>query len=70
MGTRRAADDQIVVGADPVANDKLHEQRPVDPTTTAVTDVFRDRLVADFGEPQPGGQVAIVTEAAFPAEQQ
>jgi hypothetical protein len=65
-----ASDDQAVMVGNPVTRNELHEQRTVQAAITAVIDIFRRRLVAEFGEAQARGQLAIVAETPLAIEQQ
>jgi len=58
------------VGSDPVTGDELEEQGAIETAAAAIVDVLGRRLVAQLGEPQPGGELAIMAEAPFAVEQQ
>ncbi len=68
--TGRPGDDQIIARGNPVTRDQLHEQCAVKTAGAAIVDVFGCRVVAQLGEAQAGGQLAVVPEAPFPVEQQ
>lgn|GEM_PF-1269916 len=58
------------MGSDPVTGDELEEQGAIETAAAAIVDVLGRRLVAQLGEPQPGGELAIMAEAPFAVEQQ
>ena len=62
----RAADRQIVVRVDPVAGDELLEQRAIEPARSAVIDILDERLLAQPGIAQSGGELLVVPIASSP----
>jgi hypothetical protein len=65
-----AAEDDVVVGVDPIAGDKALEQRPVEIADNAVVDILDGGLVPQLGVSQPRGQALVVAVAALAVEQQ
>ena len=58
------------MSGDPVAGDELGEEPSVELAATAIIDVLGRCLMAQLGEAQARGELAIVPEAPFPVEQQ
>jgi hypothetical protein len=67
---RGPADSEIVVSADPVATEQLHEERTVEAAFAAIIDIFRGGLMTKLGEPETRWKLAVVTRTPFPLEQQ
>ena len=65
----RAADGQIVVGVDLVAGDELLEQQAIEAARGAVIDILDQRLLAQPGIAQPGGEFPVVPIGHLPIEQ-
>ena len=66
----RTADDQVVVHVDPVAGDELLEERAIEAARGAVVDVLDQRLLAQLGMAQPGGEFFVVPVGHLPVEQE
>ena len=66
----RAAQDQILVGVDPVAVGELLEQRAIEAARGAVIDILDDGLMAQPGIAQPGEQALVAAIADLAIEQQ
>ena len=52
----RPGDQQILVPLDPLATCQLLEQAAIEAAGGAMIDILRGRLLAQAGEPEPGGQ--------------
>ena len=56
----RAADDQIVVGVDPLAAGELLEQGAIEAARGAIIDILDGGLLAQPGIAKPGGELPVV----------
>ncbi len=66
----RTANDQIVVHADPIADHELLEELAIEAARGAVIDVLDQRLLAQPGIAEPGGEFLVVPVGHFPVEQE
>ena len=68
--TGGTVDHQILVRVDPVASNEFLEERAVETARGAVIDILDQRLLAQLGMAQPGGEFLVAAIGHLPAEQQ